>query len=111
MRDSFADQIRRGYRSVRRTIDWLATKKSWASLTILDLHHPAIATARQCFNVSGLIRGITERYPQSLDSGVDAVFELDDCIVRPELLPNLGAQHDLAGLRQQNRQNLKRLLR
>jgi hypothetical protein len=89
---------------------WTA-KVDWACLYVLDWHYPAITAARQSFDVSGLVRGITECYPKSLDSRIDTVFELDDRIVWPEPLPNLAAQHNLTRMAHQHCQNLKRLLR
>src|SRR5258706_4393458 len=70
------------------------------SFRIHPLHGnlPAIATAGESFDVLRRLSRIAERLPQPLDGGIDAVIELYDSIVRPELLANLFPQHHIAGL-------------
>ncbi len=72
---------------------------------------PAIATAGERLDVLRRLSRVAERLPQPLDGGIDAVIELYHRVVRPELLANLFPQHHIAGLFQQQRQDLYGLLR
>src|SRR5437867_4092469 len=69
-----------------------------------------VAAPRHRLYVSRFIRRFPERLPQLLDSGVDALVELDDGVVGPELHSNLFAQHHLAGMLQEDEQHLEGLL-
>ena len=55
-----------------------------------------IAQSRQSFYVPRRLGGILQRLAQSFDRRIDAVIELNDCPVRPELLVHFLARNQLA---------------
>ena len=52
-------------------------------------HHQAVAAARHRLHVLRLFRRVPQRQAQLLDGGVDAVVELHNRVIRPELLTDL----------------------
>src|SRR5438067_2370311 len=73
-------------------------------------HLQTVATARHRFHVLGLLRGVLQRQPYFLDGGIDAVVELDNRVIWPELTPDLLARHHLTGMFKQHLKNLEGLL-
>ena len=69
---------------------------------------PVTAT-RNSLHIARLVRRIPQRQAQLLDGSVDAVVELDNRVIRPQLLANLLPRHQLAGRFQQHFQNLEGL--
>src|SRR5215467_11719203 len=71
---------------------------------------PSIATSGERLDVLRAVSWVAECLPQLLDGGIDAVVELYDSVVRPELLANLFPQHHFPDIFQQQRQDLDGLL-
>ena len=59
---------------------------------------------------AGGLSGVVERVPQPAHRGIEALLEVDESIGRPQPLPQLVARHHLAGMLQEQEENLKRLL-
>ena len=55
------------------------------------------------------VGGVAQRLPQAVHGGADAVFELNDGVVRPELLADLLPGQDFAGAAQQHDKDSERL--
>src|SRR5260370_28503288 len=108
MRNLFADQS-----AVRRFGSFLfrSRLKRRAAFHPLHRHHPAIAASSESFDVLRFVGGITQRLPQPIHSGADAVLELDNRVVRPKLLLNLFALDHLAGMLQEEYKDAEGLLR
>lgn len=69
----------------------------------------AIAVPGQRFDEAGRRGVVPQGLTQSFDGTVDAVFEIDEGILRPELLPDLFAGHQFAWTFQQHGQDLEGL--
>jgi len=69
----------------------------------------AIAVPGQRFDEAGRRRVVPQGFAQSFDGTVDAVLEIDEGILRPELLPDLFAGHQFARALQQHGQDLEGL--
>src|SRR6185436_5536221 len=90
---------------------WVAIRRRLARSRVrVDSSDEPVAAPRHRLYVARFIRRFPECLPQLLDGGVDAVVELDDGVVGPELLSNLFAQHYLAGIFQKHEQDLEGLL-
>ena len=69
-----------------------------------------VAAARQRLNEPRHIGRIPERIAQPAHRGIQPVFEIDECLRRPQSLPQLLPGDEFAGTIQQRLENLKRLL-
>jgi hypothetical protein len=61
------------------------------------------------FDVAGIVSRIAQRLRQPVHGGADAVLELYDGVIRPELLADFFTAHYLAGMLEQHRENPKGL--
>src|SRR6202007_2676832 len=78
--------------------------------TPLDLRNEAITTARDGLDKTRRLCRVAERFPEPLDSVVDAVIEIDERIGGPDLGTQLFSRHDLAGTLSEKLQNLEGLV-
>ena len=69
-----------------------------------------VATSRQRFYEARVLRAITQGIPQFTYGAVDRVIEVDICVFTPEAPLNFLSRNDFAGMLQQNKENLKRLV-
>ena len=86
---------------------WLAGSRS--GLQALHRNHEPVPAARHRLDVLRFVRRITQRLPQLLHGGVNAVVELHHRVVGPELLLDLFARHQFARTLHQHQQNLEGL--
>src|SRR5436309_8739032 len=70
----------------------------------------AVSAPRHGLQVSGAGGGISQRFPQLIYCGVQAVIEVNECVGRPQLLTQLFARNDFSRMLQQVSEHLKRLL-
>jgi hypothetical protein len=70
----------------------------------------AIAAPRDGLDESGCIGRVTEGVAQSLDRGVQPVFEIDECVGRPEAIAQLFPCDRLSPAFEQHCQDAKGLL-
>src|SRR5215469_9320168 len=64
----------------------------------LDGCDKAVAVTRKGFDEPRVIRRVRQGFAQAFDRCVQAVFEIDECICRPQLTLYLLAGHDLTGV-------------
>src|SRR6516165_6711007 len=76
----------------------------------MDLAKKAIAVFRDGFDVSRVLRIIGERLPEFPDGSIQAGFEINEGIVRPELFLEFLAADNFAGAGSQRSQQQHRLL-
>src|SRR6266849_11037518 len=98
-----------GKRKHSNGLDRGATYRNGPARSV-DRCEEAIATARQGFHESRIFRRITQRLPQLIYCLIQAMIEIDERVGRPKLAAQFLPSNYLAGLLQQHRQNLKRLL-
>lgn len=67
----------------------------------------SISAARLRFDVPGILGGVSQRPPQLVDCRVQAVLEIDEGSLAPDLLAQLFTGNQFAGMRQQDQQNLE----
>src|ERR1700730_2850654 len=75
-----------------------------------DLCNEAITPMWKGLNETGLIRLVPQSVAEPVDGLVQAAFEVDEGIVRPQSLCELVPCHHLARALQQQHQHLERLL-
>jgi hypothetical protein len=73
------------------------------------LRDPSIPTARQGLDVPRLTRAIVEKIAKPAHRCIDAMIEINDGVMGPELLPDFLPGHNLPGMFQQQAEDLKRL--
>jgi hypothetical protein len=76
----------------------------------LDWDDEPIPSARQSLNIFGVLRGITDSFPQYRHRNVNTAFKIDNSVIRPEHLLDLISGHDLAPAVYENSKNLEGLL-
>ncbi len=77
---------------------YLCSGRCWLDCDPLNRDFPAISTTSKSFNVMRLFRGVAQRLTQTFHCGVDAVIELNYCVVGPKLPSNLLPQNHFARL-------------
>ena len=92
-----------------RTATAAVSRVSSFGSSSLDLADEAVATLRQRLDIARCIGFVAERLAQFLDRRVQAVVEINERVGGPEALANLLAGDQLAGLLQQDFENLDRL--
>ena len=70
----------------------------------------SVAASGQGLNEPRHIGRVPERVTQPANRGIQAVLEIDECLRRPQSLPQLLAGHEVAGTIEKRLENLKRLL-
>src|SRR5438552_4206336 len=70
----------------------------------------SVTTARQRLNVAGSVGIVTQSLAKLLDSSPDAVFILNNGSIQPQLGDDLLWRHNVAGMLEQQAENLERLL-
>ena len=88
----------------------LCSTEGFHRLRPLHGNQEPVTPPRQRLNERRLLRGIFQCLAQALDGGIDAAVELDNRSVRPEFSVQLSARDDLAGVLDQQAQNLNRLI-
>jgi hypothetical protein len=68
---------------------------------VVDGSDETVATAGESFDETGIVSGITESVPKTLDGGVEAMLEVDEGVGRPELALQLFPGDELAGFGQE----------
>ena len=71
----------------------------------LHLRNEPVSPPRQCFDVARVLGIVVEHLAQLLDVGIQAVFEVNDGVIRPEVFAEFLASDEFAGMFQQNRKN------
>src|SRR5205085_881179 len=69
-----------------------------------------VSPSRHGFNKSWILRGITQHLSQPHDGRVQTVVEIYKSVARPQCIAQLFPAYDLAGMLQQNCQDVTRLL-
>src|SRR3954468_20168814 len=77
---------------------------------VLNGRDKPVATPRQCFDESRILRRIAQRIAQFTDSAIDCVVEIDKRAAVPEFFLNLLPRDYFAGAFEQEKKDLKRLL-
>ena len=72
--------------------------------------YQAVPTPADGFDISGCLRIVSQHFAQLPHGGIQAVFENNKRILRPEALMQLGAANDFAGPFRQCNQHPERLL-
>ena len=62
-------------------------------------------------HVARIVSGVAQCLPQPVHGGTDAVLELYNGVIRPQLLADFFAGHHFAGMFQQHGEDSKGLLR
>ena len=72
-------------------------------LVAYDWGNEPIPAARQCFYKTRIVGGIAQRVAQFVDGGVQAVFEVNEGVRRPVLVPQFLPRHHFTRPLQQHR--------
>src|SRR6266851_5308901 len=75
-----------------------------------DLREEAVAAASNGFHKAGTLGGVAEGLTDFADRFVEPVVEIHESVRGPEFFLKLLASYDLAGVLEQHRQELERLL-
>ncbi len=74
-----------------------------------DLRNEAVTAPRQSLDVTRRVGVVVEHLTQLLDVRVQAVLEVNEGVVGPEMAAKFFARHQLAGATQEKRENSERL--
>ena len=82
------------------------------SFRVIPLHrrHESVTSASHCFNEAGIVSRIAERVADFVDGLVEAMVEVNEGVLGPEVLLKLLAGNDLSRLFQEHGENLEGLL-
>ena len=82
-------------------------------MTQLDIRHhrnqKSISPTRESFDEPGIIGIVPQRFAQSVDRFIQPLLEIDERILRPELIVQFLAGDDLTRLLKKSRKDLERL--
>jgi hypothetical protein len=81
----------------------------WVFAKFFYLRNEAVATTRQGLNEAGAFRRVAEGFAKAGDGAVQAMIEIDEGVGRPNPLPQLFLGHYLAGVFDEDCENLERL--
>jgi hypothetical protein len=82
---------------------------SWRGIENLDLGEETVAAASNGFDEAGTFRGVAESLADFVDGFVEPVIEIHKSVYGPEFFLKFLASYNLAGVVQQQSQNLERL--
>src|SRR5215469_1101616 len=83
--------------------------RAWRRILDLNLRDESVADSRDSLDEAGFACGVTNCLTKLFHRGVQAVFEVDESVLRPELALQLVTGDDLAGRGDQQKENFKRL--
>ncbi len=75
-----------------------------------DRSDKPIPVARQGLDEAGIVRGVAQGLPEPHDGGIQAMVEVNECVIGPEPLSQLLSCNDFASLFQQDGENATGLL-
>src|SRR5713226_7492232 len=71
----------------------------------LDRRDKPIPVARQGLDEAGIVRGVAQGLPEPHDGGIQAMIEVDECVIGPKPLSQLLSCNDFASLFEQDGEN------
>lgn len=78
---------------------------------LFDGSDEAVAATGKGFDEAGIVGGVAQGFAELVDSGVEAVAEIDEGVIGPNTLAELIAGDELAGVLEESGQDLKGLAR
>jgi len=82
----------------------------WDCVDNFNLGEEAVSATSNGFYKAGTLRGVAEGFANFADRFVEPVVEIHESVRGPEFFLKLLASYDLAGVLEQHRQELERLL-
>ena len=79
-------------------------------LDTIDRNGKTVSPSRQCFNEHRIVSGLAQSLSEALDCSIKTVIEVDKCVLRPQLQPQLFTGYNVAAAPKKRQKNLQWLL-